>query len=115
MASKHCFVFRTEGGGWWVGEGASSSYALLLALPKTFESSVIVSTWVDYSEEFSSIQAKGVKVIAVGVGNRINKVELKKIAMGKEENVFQVSDFDKLSKELLQPIIDTSCPTAQCE
>ena len=66
-------------------------------------------------EEFSSTQAKGVKVIAVGVGNRINKEELKKIAMGKEENVFQVSDFDKLSRELLQPIIDTSCTTAKCE
>ena len=66
-------------------------------------------------EEFSFTQEKGVKVIAVGVGNRIKKEELKKIAMGKEENVLQLSDFDKLSKELLQPIIDMSCPAAQCE
>ncbi|XP_020622801.1 coadhesin-like isoform X3 [Orbicella faveolata] len=56
------------------------------------------------------LRAKGVKIIAVGVGKRIFKEELKKIALGKEENVFQISDFDKLSKELLQPIIDMSCP-----
>ena len=66
-------------------------------------------------EEFSSTQTKGVKVIAVGVGKRIKREELKKIAIGKEENVFQVSDFGKLTKELLQPIIDTSCTTAKCE
>jgi len=66
-------------------------------------------------EEFSSTQAKGVKIIAVGVGKRIFKEELKKIALGKEENVFQISDFDKLSKELLQPIIDMSCPAGHCK
>lgn len=75
---------------------------------------MIVPRWANI-EEFSSTQEKGVKVIAVGVGNKILKDELIKIAMDKEENVFQVSDFDKLSQELLQPIIDSSCPTAQCE
>ena len=53
------------------------------------------------------------KVIAVGVGNNIMKEELTKIAMGKEENVFQVSDFNNLFDEL-QAIIDSSCQM-QCK
>jgi len=67
----------------------------------------------DYHVVNKPLRDKGVKVIAVGVGNKIYKDELIKIALGKEENVFQVSDFDKLSKELLQPIIDMSCPKPQ--
>ena len=47
-------------------------------------------------------------MIAVGVGNNIRHDELKRIAMGKDENVFQVSDFVKLP-EKLQDIINSSC------
>lgn len=44
----------------------------------------------------------------MGVGNNIMKEELKKIAMGEEKNVFQVSEFENLYDEL-QPIINMSC------
>ena len=102
MANEHYFEDK--------GERYGSSL-LGLAVTKLFE-----STWVALTiAEFSSLQEKGVNVIAVGVGNKIFKGELIKIALGKEENVFQVSDFDKLSKDLLQPIIDMSCSTKNCE
>ena len=55
-----------------------------------------------------STQDKGVKVIAVGVGNKIRKEELVKIAMDKEENVLRVTDFQNLFDKL-QTIIDSSC------
>lgn len=53
-------------------------------------------------------QEKGVKIIAVGVGDNIKVEELKTIAMGKDENVIKVHDFDKLFYQL-QDIIDSSC------
>lgn len=53
-------------------------------------------------------QEKGVKIIAVGVGVNIKVEELKTIAMGKDENVIKVHDFDKLFYQL-QDIIDSSC------
>jgi len=61
-----------------------------------------------YETVLVPLQRKGVKVIAVGVGDNILKDELKRIAMGKEENVIQVSDFDSLFFEL-QKIINSSC------
>ena len=42
---------------------------------------------------FLLLQEKGVRMIAVGIGNKVLKDELKKIA---GENVLMVSDFDKL-------------------
>ena len=50
-----------------------------------------------------------VKVIAVGVGNNILRDELTRIARGKGENVFMVSDFKTDLKEKLQDITDWSC------
>ena len=52
-------------------------------------------------------------MIAVGVGGNIKRDELIKIAMDKEENVLQVTDFKNLFDEL-QAIIDSSCEM-QCK
>ncbi|XP_078375577.1 coadhesin-like isoform X1 [Oculina patagonica] len=66
-----------------------------------------------YDEVNKPLRDKGVKVIAVGVGDKIMKEELTKIAMGKEENVLQVTDFKNLFDEL-QVIINSSCKQ-QCK
>ena len=53
-------------------------------------------------------QAKGVKVVAIGVGPSVDKKELKQIADGKEENVVQVSQFDDLVSRIKE-ILKISC------
>ena len=45
---------------------------------------------------FLILQSKNVRLIAVGVGSRINGDELKEIADGKRENVVHVDKFDDL-------------------
>ena len=51
-------------------------------------------------------QKKGVKIIAAGIGNKINNQELKEIAMGHEENVIHVSNVDNLKKEVGKILYD---------
>lgn len=63
---------------------------------------------VPYDVVLAPLKEKGVKIIAVGVGENIKVEELKTIAMGKDENVIKVHDFDKLFYQL-QDIIDSSC------
>ncbi|PFX13743.1 coadhesin-like isoform X2 [Stylophora pistillata] len=63
---------------------------------------------VPYDVVLPPLKEKGVKIIAVGVGNNIKHEELKTIAMGFDENVIQCKDFEKLFDQL-QEIIDSSC------
>jgi len=49
-------------------------------------------------------------MIAIVVGQRIDKDELIEIAIGKEDNVVQVSEFSKLVSKT-QEILKISCAT----
>ena len=54
------------------------------------------------------LQAKGVRVVAVGIGPRIHKSELIEIAMGQERMVVQVANFDQL-KNKIDEVLQDSC------
>lgn len=53
-------------------------------------------------------QGKGVKIIAIGVGKSVDKAELLQIADYKKDNVFQVTEFEKLDSRI-DEIAEASC------
>ncbi|XP_031566626.1 uncharacterized protein LOC116301675 [Actinia tenebrosa] len=73
------------------------------------------SSSVPYPEVLKPLQAKGVRILAVGIGVGVRYIELLQIAMGDPHYVVQVPNFDAL-KNKINTILDKTCkaqpPTA---
>ncbi|KXJ23691.1 coadhesin [Exaiptasia diaphana] len=67
-----------------------------------------------YSQVMPYLRSKvpGIRIVSIGVGPFVDKQELKVIAMGKDEEVFQLDSFSDLI-EKLQDILKTFCKTRQ--
>ena len=66
------------------------------------------ASYTPLSEASSLLKNKGVHVYSFGVGTKVNKDELNKIASHPKNDVFQATSFDDLGQHL-QKIIDNVC------
>ena len=55
------------------------------------------------------LQAKGVQVVAVGIGHSIDKKELKQIAYGNNNNVYLINSFQVLRTVGLKKLKNVVC------
>lgn len=60
------------------------------------------------SQAVSALNSKGVRVLAVGVGPRVNRSELKELVTS-QEDVFQMSSFQELLDKS-EKLLETVCP-----
>lgn len=55
-----------------------------------------------------ALRANGINIVVVGIGNAVNKTELKEIA-GNWDSVYLPDNFDKLIRDFVSPVVNKSC------
>ncbi|XP_068717618.1 uncharacterized protein [Montipora capricornis] len=110
------------------GKGIRTDLALQMAASQIFDSSggdrndadnllVVLTSGktssgsTPYKDVITLLQKKGVRTVAIGVGNKIDNKELLQIAAGNPKYVTHVNGFDDLRKNLAKIVLD-SCQGA---
>ena len=70
-------------------------------------------SYLSLTQAAEPLKRKGVHIYSLGIGDNVNRAELKQIASHPDNDVFQATSFHGLEK-LVQSIIDNICKKGQC-